>query len=147
LDGLPADLKSVPFYAIPLAGAKYRTGDAGGALELLSGIKSAAPHETGDIEMLRGEILCTIDRQAEGLAVLLRAIDRQVTQFDPSSPILARTRAVAGQCALATGKRAMATRLAEQSRSGFTGHAAVSPFYTLPLLQLEHSMGRSARPL
>jgi serine/threonine-protein kinase len=145
LGSLPPQLKEKPFYAMALAQAMFHAGDASGALRILSRIDSSIAHEADAVELLKGEILCGSGVHGEGLELLLRAIGRQVNQFSSNSPVLARTRAVAGRCALAAGRQAMARNLAEQARAGFVGDQPVSPYYTTPLRLLDRAIGTTAR--
>jgi len=140
LDGIPQSLKFKPFYAVPLAAAMLHAGDPTGALRLLSSVHSAIPNEVDAISLLRGEILCATASKTEGLALLMHAIDKQVEQFSSSSPLLARTRALAGLCAVSAGNPALAKRFAAQARSGLEGIPAVSIYYTNPLRQLEQAI-------
>jgi hypothetical protein len=75
---------------------------------------------------------------------VLTSIRELTPAQSPLSPALARLRAVAGQCALLQGDRAMAQRMAALSRSAFAGQPQVSNWYRLPLAALEASL--AARP-
>ena len=91
---------------------------------------------------LRGEIRCASGDHAAGLSDLQRSIDSQMVTSGPNHPWLARTRAVAGLCALAQGNRKMAEELAKESRQAFIAQPAVSPYFKEPLKRLERQLGR-----
>jgi Tfp pilus assembly protein PilF len=91
---------------------------------------------------LRGEIRCGSAEYAPGLLDLRRSIDSQLTISGPNHPWLARTRAVAGLCALAQGQRKSAEELADASRQAFVAQPNVSPYFKEPLVRLERQLGR-----
>jgi len=124
-----------------LATIKLVRGDAAAALKLLPPEErdQQAPLGYDDIQ-LRGEILCAAGRRAEGLPRLERAIDIQEHVFYAHEPGLARARAVAGLCALQAGQRSRAESLAAQARQAFAVQPDVSPFFKVPLKELERKL-------
>jgi hypothetical protein len=89
---------------------------------------------------LRGEVLCALNRNAEGLARMEKATnkyERQVYPFDPSH---ARARSIAGLCALAAGQRERAAKLAQLARDAFVGQPGVSQYFKTPLVELERRL-------
>jgi hypothetical protein len=79
-----------------------------------------------------------------GLFDLKRSIDSQSVMTGPNHPWLARTRAVAGLCLLAQGKRKLAEELADASRRAFIAQPNVSPYFKEPLKRLENQLGRKS---
>ena len=124
-----------------LATIKLVRGDAAAALKLLPPEErdQQAPLGYDDIQ-LRGEILCAAGRRAEGLPRLERAIGIQEQVFYAHEPGLARARAVAGLCALQAGQRSRAESLAAQARQAFAVQPDVSPFFKVPLKELERKL-------
>jgi hypothetical protein len=89
---------------------------------------------------MHGEVLCALGDSAQGLKFLhesLASIGRFVSKNDPG---LARLRAEAGRCALASGDRATAVRHATLARAAFTEQPAVSPYFKAPLIRLEEAL-------
>lgn len=89
-----------------------------------------------------GEVLCALGRSAEGLDALraaLRGLDfNLVYEHDVD---VARTRAVAGRCALMHGDRREALVLARRARAAFETQPHAAPYFTEPLRKLEAALG------
>jgi hypothetical protein len=122
------------------------------ALELLTTLKhtymqlgsSALRHFNATL----GETLCAANRRDEGLQVLMpRLAQEERDDISPNAPGLARLRTVTGNCALATGDRAMALALAKKARAAFAEQPGVSPYYKAPLFKLERALGLRLPPV
>lgn len=107
-------------------------------------LKYADSSRTFSFYELRGEIRCASGDHAAGLSDLQRSIDSQMVTSGPNHPWLARTRAVAGLCALARGQRKLAKEFAGVSRQAFVAQPNVSPYFKEPLKRLEQQLGRKA---
>ena len=94
---------------------------------------------------LRGEVRCASGEYVSGLFDLSTSIHALVASTGPDHPWLARTRAVAGLCALAHGKRTMAAELADASRKAFAAQPNVSPYFKEPLRHLERQLARKPK--
>jgi eukaryotic-like serine/threonine-protein kinase len=90
---------------------------------------------------LYGELMCAANRHDIGLFHLLRAEEALSPHTSPTSPLLARLRAVAGNCALASGNRKKAEEFAAQAKRAFTAQPRVSPYFKEPLKRLEQQLG------
>jgi hypothetical protein len=88
----------------------------------------------------RGEALCALGRLAEGLSALDAYLAAEAPRHSPNSPIIARTRAVQGNCALAAGDRARAIELAAQAREALQRQPAVSAYFRQSLERLEGAL-------
>jgi len=124
-----------------LAAIKLERGDAAAALKLLPPEERDHPsHFPYDDVQLRGEILCAAGLRAEGLSRLEKAIGLQEQLLYAHEPGLARARAVAGLCALQAGQRSRAESLAAQARQAFAVQPDVSPYFKVPLKELERKL-------
>jgi hypothetical protein len=118
-------------------------GDAAGAFKALPPLPLDAPPDDSSLfaeRSMHGEVLCALGDSAQGLKFLhesLASIGRFVSKNDPG---LARLRAQAGRCALASGDRATAVRHATLARAAFTEQPAVSPYFKAPLIRLEEAL-------
>lgn len=92
----------------------------------------------------RGEALCAAGRSNEGRAALADYLARESAWRSPTSPFLARARAVQGLCAMAAGDVQQARALARQSRSALSPTAALSPYFKQPLEKLEGALGTAS---
>jgi serine/threonine protein kinase len=128
---------------------KLDSGDPVAALSLLTEAKDPDAetnlwHVT--LPLIRGEALCETTQRAEGLTSLQAAIAtgaRHLYQYDP---LLNRTRAMAGICALAQGKRPLAQQLATQAREAFIAQSGVNAYFKAPSQKLDRLLGvQSAR--
>jgi hypothetical protein len=90
---------------------------------------------------LYGELMCAANRHDIGLVHLLRAERALSPNTSPNSPLLARLRAVAGNCALASGNRKQAEEFAAQAKRAFQAQPRVSPYFKEPLKRLEQQLG------
>ncbi|WP_280151148.1 hypothetical protein [Piscinibacter sp. XHJ-5] len=79
----------------------------------------------------------------EGLRHLEAGIAARVSHGSyRADPELARARAVAGACALASGDRKSAERLAQAAREAFVEQPDVSPYFKRPSETLDRRPGR-----
>jgi tetratricopeptide (TPR) repeat protein len=119
-------------------------GDPVSALTLLA--KAIDPDEdqvawNTSRPLIRGEALCILNQRTEGLTLLQGVITRNAAKHFQYEPLLARTRAMAGLCALADGKRPLALQLAAQAREAFIAQPGVSPYYKVPSEKLDRLLG------
>ena len=136
--------------AIPrvLARLKLERNDPAAALELLPAAVSdnpGAPYPFDNL-LLRGEILCALDRRTEGLALLEQSLRIHLQTDSPSHPHLARARAVTGLCAFAAGQPRRASELAVQARAALQNQPEVSPYFKRPIERLETILKATAVP-
>jgi serine/threonine-protein kinase len=121
-------------------------GHADLALQLLDKSRpDPSEHEEEKMRytQLEGEALCLVGRRDEGLRVLQSTLTVAVGSGGRvPAPGWSRLRAVAGQCALAAGRRNIAAQLAASARIGLNEQPAVSPYYSAPLDALETSLGK-----
>ena len=127
------------------ARVRLAAGDAQAALAMLPSDDGLPPAEdrsdpTLAPYALRGEVLCAAGRPAEGLPRVEASIAAIAPDQFPASPILARLRAVAGNCRLALGDRAGAARYAAQAQAAFAAKPQVSGWYHQPLATLERGL-------
>ena len=122
------------------------SGQPAAALASLPSAEAAAPLAGADLGT-RGEALCALGRPAEGRAALEDHLAAEAPRRSPDSPVVARTRAVLGSCALAAGDRARAAELAAQAREALRRQPTVSAYYRQPLERLEGALAdrRSGR--
>jgi hypothetical protein len=114
-------------------------GQASAALATLPG-ESAFAVLAGADEGRHGEALCAAGRSADGLVSLQAFLASQGARRSPASPFLARTRAVAGLCAMSLGDAKLASALARQARSALAVQPRVSPYFRQPLERLEGAL-------
>ena len=150
-DKMAEDYRSV----VPMALARVRlaAGDVRGAQQALPAARFTQNGVDYPIEdkwwhyeayELYGELMCAANRHDIGLVHLLRAERAFSPHTSPNSPLLARLRAVAGNCALASGKRKQAEEFAAQAKRAFTAQPRVSPYFKEPLKRLEQQLGTNA---
>ena len=137
-----------------LAGVEWIIPRARAAVELDRGHPQAAwsllpPENTDQFfsmtfenTFLRGEILCGIGRQKEGLERMSKALEATNGVIYEFHPALARAHAVMALCALAIGQRARAISLEAQARHAFDVQPRVSSYFKAPLLKLEIALTR-----
>jgi hypothetical protein len=120
-------------------------GDAGAALATLPppNALAALPGADGG---RRGEALCQSGQAAEGVAALSAYLEAEGPRHSPTSPFIARTRAVEGLCALSLGQVRTASALAHRSREAFETLAAVNPYFEQPLVRLEGALAAPRPP-
>ncbi len=101
------------------------------------------------VRVLRAQVLCaTPGRAHQGLALLEAEIaPGKVGGMYEHAPDLAWNRALAGACALTTGDRIKAVKLAGMARAAFTAQPGVSPYYRAPLFKLERALGLRLPPV
>jgi tetratricopeptide (TPR) repeat protein len=100
-----------------------------------------------DQASLLGESLCATGQTDRGLAALTRQMQADTqTMLFAHAPWLARSRAVAGLCALANGKAKEAQLLAALARAAFAAQPGVSPYFKAPLIKLERKLGLKLPP-
>ena len=122
---------------------RLERGDARGALELLDSMKPIEWKALDDeVLVTRGRALCRLGKTGEGLPLLEEVIAPLAGKSYEHSPSLAHLRSIAGQCALAAGRRDTAVALAQLSRRAFVAQPGVSPYYKAPLQQLESALAR-----
>ncbi len=149
---MPGDKMATDYGAIvPMALARVRltAGDVRGAQQALparftqNGVDYPIEDEWWHYEAyeLYGDLMCTANRHDIGLVHLLRAERALSPNTSPNSPLLARLRAVAGNCALASGNRKQAEEFAAKAKRAFTAQPRVSPYYKEPLKRLEQQLG------
>ena len=136
---------------IPMALARVRlaAGDVRGAQQTLparftqNGVDYPIEERWWHYEAfeLYGELMCTSNRHDIGLVHLLKAEHALSPHTSPNSPLLARLRAVAGVCAIASGNRKQAEEFAAQAKRAFTAQPRVSPYFIEPLKRLEQQLG------
>jgi eukaryotic-like serine/threonine-protein kinase len=141
-DGEPNPTRYVGVIPRALAAVELEEGHAAKALALLP------PEDTDSDDRLfnndselRGEVLCALNRNLEGLAQMEKATNKYEHQLYPFDPSLARARSMAGLCALAAGQRDHAARLAQLARDAFLGQPGVSQYFKTPLVDLERRLG------
>jgi hypothetical protein len=124
----------------------FELGDASAALGFLPTQDDGDDllHMDFDNRLLRGEILCALGRQAEGLTLLQKSIAPREGVVYEHMPGLARARAVAGLCAFAAGQRKRAAELAQQAHAAFLVQPGVSPFFKQPSQTLDRLIAGSA---
>jgi hypothetical protein len=88
--------------------------------------------------------MCAANRHDIGFVHLLKAEHALSPHTSPNSPVLARLRAVAGICALASGNRKQAEEFAAQAKRSFRAQPRVSPYFKEPLRRLEQQLGLKA---
>jgi hypothetical protein len=118
--------------------------DNGQGALALSGLPSAEHLRSlaGADGGLRGEALCASGRGAEGLAALDAYLAAEAPRYSPSSPFIARTRAVQGACALSLGDVPRALAAARLSRKAFQQQSTASDYFRQPLKRLEGALAR-----
>jgi hypothetical protein len=124
------------------AAVRLDQGDAATALASLPP-DSALARLPGADGGLRGEALCAAGRAAEGLTALSQYLAAEGAWLSPSSPFLARTRAMQGLCALAAGNVLQAEALARQSRRAFQMQTTASAYFKQPLERLEGALAQA----
>ncbi len=107
-------------------------------LDARSGRHESLAQDTG--EMVRGEALCALKERAQGLARLQAVVDLYAPDSAPINPWIARTRAVAGLCALSAGRAVLARQMARQAHAALSAQPGVSPYFRAPLVQLERAL-------
>ena len=142
-----ADYRSV----VPLALARVRldAGDIRGAQQALpdrftqNGVDYPIQDKWKyyDAYAVYGEIMCAANRQASVWRICSKLEEALGQHASPNSPVLARLRAVAGLCALASGNRKQAEKFAAQAKHAFVAQPRVSPYYKEPLKRLEKQLG------
>ncbi len=161
LDKAPTQLKPLiggaldpGFYnrVLPLTRLRLRLaqGDAAGTLAGLAalGVSGGLPAQPqrGEVDTdaalaaLPGEAHCAAGQPRLGLTLLNTRIDRQAERSSPLDPGLARVRSVAALCALQVGERAQARVWRDEARQAFRDQPGVSPWYRLPLAELERRL-------
>jgi tetratricopeptide (TPR) repeat protein len=126
------------------AGVQMELGSPKLALELLNenrpendGIGLSVMFRAG-----LGEALCADHQFLKGLAHLRYVLrETELGGGYLHDPDMARTRAVAGLCALDGGDRAAALAYAAKARTAFTIQPGVSPYYKKPLEKLDRLLG------
>jgi eukaryotic-like serine/threonine-protein kinase len=141
-DGEPNPLRYVGVVPRALAAVELEKGNAARALALLP------PEDTDSDDRLfnndaelRGEVLCALNRNVEGLAQMEKATNKYEHQVYPFDPSLARARSMTGLCALGAGQRERAAKLAQLAREAFVGQPGVSQYFKAPLVELERRLG------
>ncbi len=120
------------------------SGDPVAALKLLADTKD--PDEANKTwlaskQLIRGEALCESNKRAEGLSLLQTLIASSAGKVYQYDPLMNRTRAMAGLCALANGQRQLALQYATQAREAFIVQPGVSPYYKIPSARLDKLLG------
>jgi hypothetical protein len=121
------------------AGVMIDNGEGAIALAILPPAQALASLPDAD-DGRRGEALCATGRTAEGLAILDGYLAAQGAWRSQASPFLARTRAIQGLCAFASGDAPKAAALALQARRAFQMQSTVSAYFKQPLERLEGAL-------
>jgi serine/threonine-protein kinase len=126
------------------ASIQIAQGNAKAALKLLRD-NEPTTQEAALLSVYRatlGEALCADHQPVQGLAAMRQAIhELEAGGEHPDSPDLARSRSIAGLCALAAGNLNLASAYAAKARSAFTAQPGVSPYYKKPSEALDRKMG------
>jgi tetratricopeptide (TPR) repeat protein len=149
MEGDP-DMGTTSTYFVPWARVRIRLdrGDVAGAMKVLPPFAGLTPAQQKDIliESIYGEMRCAAGEPALGLPMLLDVLQQSEKlgsyKFNPD---MARLRGAAGRCALLLGQRKLARELAARSRAAFVGDSLIAPYYEVPLLKLERSLGVGVR--
>lgn len=122
-------------------------GDPMPALSAALGSAAQRADRFGGRRSLVGEALCAVGRTTEGLRHLEAGIAARVSHGAyRADPEVARARAMAGRCALESGDRKSAERLAQAAREAFVEQPDVSPYFKRPSETLDKLLAQSVPP-
>jgi hypothetical protein len=133
-----------------LARLRLAMGDAAAAAQALPELPKESEPDANSMfaeRALHAEVQCRLGATARGLPMLVESIQSIAAHSSSNDPWLARLRAVAGLCAARAGNPAGALAFAKQARSAFVAQPGVSPYFKLPLTQLEGALGLRLPPV
>jgi tetratricopeptide (TPR) repeat protein len=97
-----------------------------------------------DYGSVRGELLCALGQPREGLTQIESFLEEVTPVWYEYDPDIARSRAVAGLCALAAGDRPKAVELADKARDAFAHQPSLSVYFRAPSERLDRLLQSSA---
>jgi hypothetical protein len=146
------DYTHLPMQARALS--RLARGDPAGALRALRARADILPGDDDGSEppqrnanVTRGWLWCELGEPARGLEAMAQAEAQRVRYAFAQDPGLAWLRGREGLCALRLGRQAEAKRLAALAREAFNRQPGVSPFYKVPLFELERALGLQLPPI
>ena len=116
-------------------------GDSKGALALIKSLKATANNSFMEAELLRGIALCHSGDAKAGLDLMEDYTAKAAVQRDENDPGVARLRALAGECALKSGRSDRAVVLANAARAAFVRQPGVNRYYKLAWERLDRDLG------
>lgn len=115
--------------------------------EALAGLQGESPADITDRDQAQvwtglGEAQCGLGEVTAGLENLEKAEAKLSQRHHPASPVLARTRALAGLCHLAAGSRNEANKRLQQAEAALKAQPKVSGYYLKNIRQLKTALNK-----